>query len=198
LDDELEVWRREWQAQPAVTMDLIRDLIRKVERDTVRMRRSRWALLAPTTVAAGTTVIAALNPRIDAIVFAGGMWVLVILTWLALAQGLKGVWTPAEQTTAAYLDLAVERARRAIKSFRSGRLLSPLITAFVLTGVWQGMKSQGRLESASGYWSLAAVSLYTIGIVAFVMFLNHKKQKKRQAELEYLLDLRRRFKEGGR
>ena len=195
-DDELEVWRREWQAQPAVTMDLIRDLIRKVKHDTLRMRRSRWALLAPTAVAAGTTVIAALNPRIDAIVFAGGMWVLV--AWLASEQGLKGMWAPAQQTTAAYLDLAIERARRAIKTFQSGRLLSPLITAFVLTGVWQGMKSQGRLESTAGYWSLAAASLYTIGIVAFVMFLHHKKQKKTEAELEYLLDLQRRLKEGER
>src|SRR5262249_16093130 len=147
-DDELEGWRREWQAQPAVPLDVIH----KVERDTVRMRWARWALLAPTAVAAGTTVIAATNPRIDSALFACGMWVLVVLSWLASENNLKGLWAPAKQTTAAYLDLAIERARKAINGVRAGRIVSPLITAFVLAGVWEGMKSQGRIESAEGYW----------------------------------------------
>jgi hypothetical protein len=193
-DDELDAWRREWQAQPAVPLDVIR----KVERDTVRMRWARWALLAPTAVAAGTTVIAATNPRVDSIVFASGMWVLVVLSWLASEKNLKGLWAPAQQTTAAYLDLAIERARKAIKSVRAGRIVSPLITAFVLAGVWEGMKSQGRLESAGDYRIVTAASVYTIGIIAFVMFLNERRRKKTEAELGYLLDLQRRLKEGGR
>jgi hypothetical protein len=60
------------------------------------------------------------------------------------------------------------------------------------------MKSQGRLESAGDYWIVTAASVYTIGIIAFVMFLNERRRKKTEAELGYLLDLQRRLKEGGR
>ena len=89
-DDELEGWRREWQAQPAITMDLIR----RVERETVTMRWDRLLLLAPAAVAFGTTVIAALNPRIDAIVFAAGMWIFMALSWWFLIQNRNGIWGP--------------------------------------------------------------------------------------------------------
>lgn len=193
-DDELEGWRREWQAQPAVTMELIR----RVERETVTMRWDRFLLLAPAAVALGTTVIAALNPRIDAIVFAAGMWIFMAASWRFLVQNRKGIWGPSSETTAAYLELSIERCRRKLKDFRFGRVLSPFITAFVLAGVWQGMASQGRLESAEGYWILGAASLFTIGVVAFAISAQNQKRKQTEAELEYLLDLQRQLKEGGR
>ena len=193
-DDELEGWRREWQAQPAITMDLIR----RVERETVTMRWDRFILLAPAAVAFGTTILAALNPRIDAIVFAAGMWIFMAAVWWFLIQNRKGIWGPSSETTAAYLELSIERCRRKLKDFRFGRVLSPFITAFVLAGVWQGMVSQGRLESAEVYWILIPASLFTIGVVALAMSAQNKQRKKTEAELEYLLDLQRRLKEGGR
>jgi len=193
-DDELDGWRREWQAQPAVTMDLIR----RVERETVTMRWDRLLLLAPAAVAFGTTVIAALNPRIDAIVFAAGMWIFMASSWWFLVRNRKGIWGPSSETTAAYLELSIERCRRKLKDFRFGRVLSPFITAFVLVGVWQGFASQGRLESAEGHWTLITASLFTIGVVALAMSAQNKQRKKTEAELEYLLDLQRRLKEGGR
>ena len=193
-DDELDVWRRQWLAQSAVPDELIR----KVEHETVRLRRAHWAFLAPAAVAASTTLIVVFNPRLDSIVLAAGMWVLVALSWWAYAQNMKDMWAPASETTAAYLDLSIERCRRALRHFRYGDMISPLITAFVLAGVIEGMKSQGRLESAADIGVAITTSLFTIGVVAFVMFVNNRQRKKTQTELAHLLDLQRQLKEGGR
>src|SRR5262245_33158487 len=130
-DDELEVWRKQWQSQRTVTIDLIR----RVERETIYMRLGRWAYLAPVAVAVATTVAAILDGRIDAIVFAAGMWAFVGIGSWFVVRNQKGIWAPAAETTAAYLDLSIERCHRRLRDFRFGRVLAPLITAFVLIGL---------------------------------------------------------------
>ena len=186
-DDELEIWRRQWHSQPAVPIDLIR----RVERQTVYMRLARWSLLAPTAVSVGTSVIAALDGRIDAIVFAVGMWLFVAIGWWFSELNTRGIWAPAAETTAAYLELSIERCRRQLKDYRFGRVMALLITAFVLIGLYQGLKSRGALETASQYWVTGATYVFTVAVVSFAMFLQNQKRKKTEAELTYLLNLQR-------
>src|SRR5579871_684863 len=104
-DDELEVWRRQWQGQPAVPIDLIR----KVERETVYLRLGLYAIYIPYAIGIVTAIGAILNPTLLSIVFAFGLWLFIIIARIFGGQNMKGVWTPAAETTAAYVDLSILR-----------------------------------------------------------------------------------------
>src|SRR5215510_1499636 len=100
-DDELELWRRQWQGRPEVVIDLVR----RVERETVKMRMGWLAYFAPGAVAAVATVLVATKPSIGGVLFVSGLWLIMgIGLWLG-KRSQKGLWAPAAETTAAYLEL---------------------------------------------------------------------------------------------
>ena len=76
---------------------------------------------------------------------------------------------------------------------RFGRVLEVLVTAFVLFGAYEGLKSHDVLKTTASYWIVGATFLYTIGIVGFVLFVQHRKRRKTQRELDYLLNLQQQF-----
>src|SRR5262250_550559 len=97
-DDDWEVWRRQWQGQP----DEVVDLIRRVERETVQMRMGNLSLLAPVLVAFGFSVFVVVVRSSWGALFAAGLWVIMGLAGMFLRRALRGVWTPAAETTTAY------------------------------------------------------------------------------------------------
>jgi len=189
-DDELELWRHQWQGQPAVVIDLIR----RVERETAEMRFGWLLFFAPASVAAVATVLVAMKPNTGGVLFAAGLWLFIgIASWF-VKRNSRGVWTPAAETTAAYLELSIERCRRKERDYRFGRVLAVLITAFVLFGSYEGLNARGALKTMASHWIVAATFLYTIGVVGFALFVQHRKRRQTQAELEYLLNLQRQLR----
>ena len=189
-DDELDLWRKQWRGQPAVVMDLIR----RVERETVQMRTGWVTLLVPSAVATVATVLVAMKPNTGGVLFVAGLWLFIGITaWLA-KRNLRGVWTPAAETTAAYIELSIERCRRVKRGYLVGRTLGFFITAFVLFGVYEGLSAGGALKTTASYWILAATFLWTICVVEFAMFLQRRKVRKMQVELDYLLNLQRQLR----
>ena len=188
-DDELEMWRRQWQGEPAEVVDLIR----KVERGTVAMRMGKYLLLAPAVVASVATTLVAMSPSIGGILFVVGLWLFLGFSLWFDNRNMIGVLTPDAETTSAYLELSIERCKRGLRGFRVGRVMSVLVTAFVLFGVYQGLRSGGKLNNATSYWIVAATFLYTIAVVGFVMVVHYRAEKKTRAELEYLKDLQGRL-----
>jgi hypothetical protein len=70
--------------------------------------------------------------------------------------------------------------------------MSVFVTAFVLVGVYGGLKNAGALKTALGYWITVATFVWTVAVVAFAMIFGPYRMKgKTQAELEYLLTLQR-------
>jgi hypothetical protein len=191
-DDELEMWRQQWQGRPEVVIELIR----RVERETTQMRLGWLALLLPAAVVTGVTVLVAIKPNVGGILFAAGLWLIMgIGVWLG-KRSQKGLWLPAAETTAAYLELSIERCRRTQQGFRFWRLF-PLffaVTAFVLFGVYNGLKEKGALETTEDYWIVAATFLWTICVEGFVLYVLWRNGRKIQVELEYLLNLQGRLR----
>lgn len=191
-DDELEVWRRQWQGQPAVPIDLIR----KVERDTVYLRWGRYAVYIPYAMGIVTAIGAILNPSLLSIVFALGLWVFILIARLFERRNMKGIWTPAGETTAAYLDLSILRCRSRLASIRFSNVLTPLLTTFVLVGIYEMFATTGKLETRQDYVVVALSFIWTIGVVTFVQIMLARKRKKTAGELAYLMDLKRKLENG--
>jgi len=192
-DDEMEMWRKQWQGQPSVVVDLIR----RVERETVEMRMVWFPFFAPAAVGAVATVLVALHPSLWGFLFILGLWLFGAFTLVFVKWNFKGAWTPQAETTAAYLELSILRCRRKLRDDRVGRVIAVLLPAFVLVGVLGGvydlLKDAGALKTAGDYWIVAGTFLWTslliIGIVVFILFNQRRIRTKTQAELEYLLTL---------
>lgn len=170
------------------------DLIRRVERETVRMRMGNLALLAPVLLASVFSVFVVVSRSIWGILFAAGLWLIMGLAGWFLKRAQQGIWTPAAETTTAYLELSIKRCGRPQKDLRGSLRFSGFMTVFVLVGVYGLLHNLGVLRNAVAYWIVAATFLWTIAVMGFVMFGLYKGLKKRQSELDYLLDLQRRLR----
>jgi len=96
-DDELETWRRQWNSQPAVPIDLIR----KVERQTVYMKLEQISLLLPALIGVATIVLAVRVRTFPWIILAIGIWFFNIIGGYIQIKNTKGTWAPEADTTAA-------------------------------------------------------------------------------------------------
>jgi hypothetical protein len=191
-DDELETWRRQWQGQPAVPIDLIR----KVERGTIYLRVGEYAFYLPLAITIATTIGAFLNPNLLSILFAAGLWLFIIIGRIFSNKNMKGVWAPTAETTAAYVDLSILRCRSRLSQIRFSNVLTPLITTFVLVGLYEMFASSGKLEKTEDYVIVGLSFLWTIGVVSLVQIILARQRKKIAVELAYLLDLKHRMENG--
>ena len=186
-DDEVELWRRQWHSQPAVPIDLIR----KVERQTVYMKLERLALLLPLLVGVGTIVAAIIMKNAPWILLAVGTWVFIIFGLVFQYKNEKGIWSPAAQTTSAYLELSITRCRKKLNDIRYSFVFAPLLTLFVLIVDYQILANYGVIRTAEDVAKIVAGFLFAIGVVGVVMLLMVSKRKKVKDELAYLLELQR-------
>jgi hypothetical protein len=189
--EELEMWRKQWQGQPAVVVDLIR----RVERGTFEMRLGRLALWAPFSVSAITTILVALSPSVGRVLFVSALWLVGGLVGWFVRWNQRDVWTPDAETTTAYLELSIKRCQRTLRDLRVGRWVAVLIPAFVLFGVYSFLNNLGVLDTALGFWITVATFLWTIGVVGFATWVGvHRGAQRAREELEYLLDLQRQLR----
>ena len=184
------MWRREWNSQPRVPVDLIR----KVERQTVYMKLGQLTLILPLLIGVATTVAAVWLQTFLTIIFTVGTWSFILIVGYYQLKNSKALWSPVANTTAAYVDLSIRRCRAQIKSIRLVYLMAPLLTAFVMAVDYLIIASYGALKTQRDFLFMLAAFAYGGGIVAIVVWLMSKKRGKIEAELAYLLSLQRQLK----
>src|SRR5262249_56053688 len=104
-DDELEGWRRQWHAQPAVPIDLIR----RVERQTMYMQLDWIAQILPGLIGVATVVAAIVMRSWTWVLLACGTWLFNIVGWWFMIRNTEGIWTPFAPTTPPYIQLSFNR-----------------------------------------------------------------------------------------
>ncbi len=185
-DEELNMWRKEWHTQPAVPIELIR----KVERQTVYMRLGKWVLILPLLILLTATVGAVMYPTPVNIILTVGMWVFTLILGATDIRKRKKLWEPAAETTAAYLELSIERCRHQSAQLRVVKFAIPLMTAFILVALYAIFVQSGKFESPTAYWIMIA-SLAWSSVPAWILpIVMRRAEKKAQAELDYLLNLK--------
>lgn len=136
-DRELETWIADWQEEPELGAEVREAIHRRVRRRGVGL-----ALLTAFELAFAAAMLVFLlrfaltHPHPSDVATMSGLSLLVVG---ALAFGVwnrRGVWRPSAQTTAAFLDLAIVRCRRRLRSVRFGYGL--LATEVVLFVPWLG------------------------------------------------------------
>ena len=184
-DDELEIWRRQWNSQPSVPIDLIR----KVERQTVYMKFENASLILPGLIGVATIIAAVRMPTAPWILLSIGVWCFNIIGGYIQIRNSKGAWAPVADTTEAYVEVSIRRCRAKLGNMRLFFVMAPLLTAFVMIVVYQIIASAGELRTPKDFLIMIGSFAYAGGIVAFVSWLTAGKRKKVQAEMAYLLNL---------
>jgi hypothetical protein len=189
--DELETWRRQWQAQGSVPPDLRA----RVARDIRRRRLSFIGSVAVTIVmGGGTTVWAVLSQRPGSPLVLVGVWVFIALTWTVAAalERRRGSWTPTTETTAAFLDFSIRSCRVRLQGMTAAAILYVAFMVFMLA--WQ--YRAGTTEAAAGVWTfLASARMGVIGAITLtlaVAFVWRRRLLRR--ELEALVSLRQQLR----
>jgi hypothetical protein len=186
-DEELELWRRQWNSQPAVPLELIR----RVERQTVYMQLA-WILhVLPALIGIATIAGAAITRELSWILLAIGTWVFLAISWRFMIENRRGVWAPTAETTAAYLDLSIERCRRRLEQIRFSNVMAVLLTIFVLVADYAILKGEGAMNTPQDRLAVIGAFSGVIFVVGIILAFQWWKRKKTQAELAYLLNLQR-------
>jgi len=185
---EFSKWQQLWQSYRVVPVELIR----KVERGTVRMQALRVAEIVVTIVmSCGLIVATIVHPLMRQTYWVALTlitWVFIVALWIVSLRISRNVWNAEEPSISAYVDLQVRRCRQQITGIRSGTIASLLLSTSVLAVVFVALKAQ---NVSLPLWSV--VYFWTVGIVVNgVVFLGQvAKKKKLQSELNNMLDVQR-------
>jgi hypothetical protein len=194
FNDELAVWREQWQSAPAVPIHLIQ----RVERQTARMQMLRAAEIA-VTIVMGSGVLAgvAVHPGMDRgywLIFAAGTWLFIAALWVVSLRSTRGAWQPAELTTAAYVSLQVERLRRELEGTLVGTIVAVLLSAFVLFVVYLGLVHSLTIHGVQiGRWDFAPFWVVGGVVNLFVVLAQIGRRRRIAAELAKIADIQRRL-----
>ncbi len=183
-DTELEQWRDEWKAAACAPVDLRAS----VERQTRTMRLAVMGDVLVTVVFGGGTIAWALrSPQPDVILLATVTWVFLAAAWAFAMVVNAGKWRPAAMTTSAFLDLSIRRARARVATTTFGALLGVCEIVFGL--VWVYHHTAERAPVAR--WLLfSSVPMDVVWVFTAAFFgLLFWYRRKKQAELEYLLEM---------
>jgi hypothetical protein len=167
-DDELMTWRAEWQAEAGPSPEALEAIRRRVRRQS---RGMALLLAGELLLAAGALVFlirfAILHPDpMDVVTMAG----LCLLTLWATACSLwlrRGLWKPETETTAAFLALSVDRARRRLRGLRAAWWLLGGETALFIPWIWHSLHlgdppTAGALAAAYGFLFLVVATTAAI------------------------------------
>lgn len=186
VDAELEVWRREWQSETTVPVDLRR----KVERQSRWMRIHLAApVLVTITIGGWTAEWAVRAPQPHIIVLAIWTWVLIVAAWTFSLLVSRGTWSPSAQDTAAFIDLSVRRCRATLAAIRFSAAFFVVQMVFVLGWVYKYSPAHSTPLVRWLFLSSVLIDAVWLCTAAFFGFLIWWRRRK-LAELAYFLSLR--------
>ena len=181
-DEELRAWMDDWRAEepgalePGSRQDdseAVAAIVRRVKRRTLGLRLLAAGEVTLVACALTALTLFALRSRhpLDVAAMAG----LGLLSIAAAAFGFwnrRGLWGPADETTAAYLALTLARCRRRLTGLRAGRWLLAAETAIFIPWIWhrlhQGAGSPGPALCAMAYGYLALVAGVALALVLWL------------------------------
>jgi divalent metal cation (Fe/Co/Zn/Cd) transporter len=189
---EFSKWQQLWQSHRLVPIELVR----RVERQTLRLQALRVAEIAVTIVMGGgligATIVHPLMPQTYWVALTLITWIFIIAAWTISLRISRSAWNVAEPSISAYVDLQVRRYQQQINGIRSGSIASLLFSTGVLIVVFEALNHSLKAHNVTlPLWSI--VYFWTVGIVVngVVLLGQVAKKKKLQSELNNMLDVQR-------
>lgn len=183
-DDELRDWMDDWRAGEPGLADP-EAILRGVKRRSLDLKLVTAGEVV--LVAVALFVLTRFALRHPTPMDIAAMAALGLLSLAALAYSLwnrRGLWHPASQTTAAFLDLARRRARQRCEALRHARWLLAAETAVFLPWIWYrlhlGTAQPGWLDYLQGFGFLALI----VAVALVVITGLEKRARRERAELD--------------
>jgi len=184
VDAELETWRREWQSEAAVPLDLRR----RIERQSRWMRIMIAAdILVTIVIGGGAIALAVLAPQRDFLVLAAATWLFLAAAWAFRLSSSRGLWAPAAKDTAAFVDLLVRRCRAKLAATAFGAALYACEMAFCLGWIYRHAAVKTPLAEWLLFGSASIDVVWAITLAFFGLLVWYRRRKR--AELEWLRSL---------
>lgn len=185
VDTELEVWRRDWQSETIVPLDLRR----KVRRQSILMKIAVMAdILVTITIGGATAAWAVHAPQPSTILLATWTWIVIAAAWTFTLRVNRGNWSPSAESTAAFVDLSVRRGRARLEAIRFAAGLFVVQMVFVLGWVYNNSPVHGTPVLRWLLFSSIPIDAVWLCTAAFFTFLIWYRRKT-QAELACFLSL---------
>jgi hypothetical protein len=185
LDTELEAWRSEWQSEAAVPANLRQ----RVERQSRWMRLMIAGDVMVTVVIGGGTIgLAWRAPQADMVLLAAATWLFIAAAWAFRLMLNRGLWSPGEVDTAAFVELLIRRCRAKLAGTVFGGVLYICEIVFCLGWIYAHSAAHTPLL-AWLFFSSVFIDLVWVFSAAFFGFLVWY-QRKNRGELEWLMKLR--------
>lgn len=188
---EFSKWQDLWQSHQAVPISLIR----RVERQTLRMKALRIAEIAVTILVGGgligATIAHPLMERPYWVALTLMTWLFTVALWVVSLRSSRNAWRVAEPSISAYIDLQVRRYQQQISGIRSGTIVTLLFSTCLLIIVFGALTHSLRAHNVSlPLWSI--IYFWAVGFVVngAVLLGQMAKKRKLQSELNNLLDVR--------
>jgi hypothetical protein len=186
IDAELDVWRRQWQSDTSVHLDLRR----KVD------QQSRWMKIALAADSLVTIVIgggaiawAVRSPQADIVLLAVATWLFLAAAWTFTLVVHRGNWSPSGLDTAAFVEFLVRRCRGALAAIWFGAALFLTEIFFCLGWVYQHSAEPRKALLVWLFFNSIPIDMVWLATLVFFVFLVWYRRKK-LAELAYLQTLR--------
>ena len=195
-DAELDVWRRQWQSETTVPLDLRKmDLRKRVERQSRLMRMALIGDIVVTiAIGGGITGWALRSPQPDIALLAAVTWLFLAAAWIIALATNRGNWSPSALDTATFVDLSVRRCRSRLVAIRFAAGLFFCEIVFCLAWDYRHIPEPRKPLLTWLFFSSLPMDFVWLATLAFFGSLVWYRRKKR-AELAYLLDLRQQVDE---
>ena len=192
MEEDFTIWSKDWQSQSDIPVDLVR----RVERETVRMRALRIAETATTALIGGGVIVGAVvHPGLAPVYWwalAAGTWLAIGAAWAISLRSTRGAWEAGAATTAAYVSLQIRRLRQQRQRTGLGMALGASVSAIVLILVQQGLQhalaSRGVRVAAGDFTVFWIAGAFVNVVVIFVQFA---RRRQLQRELTRMIEIGR-------
>jgi apolipoprotein N-acyltransferase len=190
-DQELAAWMDDWQSEETRTApDPVLDpaaILRQVKRRSLGLKllTAGEVLLAAGALIGLTLFALRHRDPIDVAVMAS----FCLLTLAALALALwnrRGLWKPAAETTAAYLALARNRARRRQEALRAAWGLLAAETALFIPWIWHTLHADGGHPGPLSYTLAYGYLALVAGAMAALLAWLERWTRRERARLDVL------------
>jgi hypothetical protein len=192
-DDELRTWIDDWRAgepgsgQAGLPEEVTAALIRRVKRRSLELRLlTLGELVLVAGIMTGLIGFAFHHPRPFDIAAMACLCLLAVGAVAFSFWNRRGLWSPAAETTAAYLALACARARRRREALRASRWLLAAETAVFIPWIWYRLHLANASPPPRLYlWGYGYLALM-IGVMTALILGLERWSRREIAELEAL------------
>jgi hypothetical protein len=191
IDAEWEALGQEWRQSRVV----LPDLRARVKKESRRMRLLLAADILVTIAAGGGTLGWAIASRqADVAVLAAAIWTCIAAAWTFGIVNRRGNWSPAAADASAFWDLTIRRCRAAAAMAVFGIVFWLAEVTFLSAWVYWYLAQRSTI-TIGGFLSSWPMIVWECATVVFIA-LSFWYRRRRQAELQTLLEFKRQWENG--